>query len=81
MLALESKSQAFAVISAGKVCKEGSVVVMLDGNTELIGKEALNILDSTYRISNPVVLYPSHYLLDASSQSLSLFRAKNYDES
>jgi glycosyltransferase involved in cell wall biosynthesis len=38
LMPIEGKSHAFAVLSAARSCREDSLVVMLDGNTELIGK-------------------------------------------
>lgn len=57
------------------------MVLFLDGNTELLGKEVFNLIDSEYRSSTAVVLYSSYYALDVSSGTLSHFSAKSYDES
>lgn len=81
MVEVDGSSQALAVLSAAKRCREDSLVVLLDGNTELIGKEVFSIIDSEQRSGKSVVLYSDHYTLDVSSGSFSLFRAQKYDES
>jgi hypothetical protein len=53
----------------------------MDGNSELLTKEAFRLTDSTYQNEKSQVLYSDAYDLDLSKKQIKIAKGSDYDES
>lgn len=56
-----------ALWNSYKYCKQGSIILYMDGNTELLGKEVLSLYNFMYATTKANIAYSNEFHLDASS--------------
>lgn len=81
LLQLETESEPYAVWTAAQKCPEDTLAVVMDGNTELLGKEVLKMFSFHFSDYRANVVYSDHYTLDVAQQKLTHFVSSTYDES
>lgn len=70
MVEYNSESLVYSAFTASKLCKEGSLIVYFDGNSELIGKEVFNTINSHFAEKRPNILYADQFSLYADKGKL-----------
>jgi hypothetical protein len=81
LLELDSESEAFAVWSASESCRDDSIAIYIDGNTELLGKEVFRMYNFYFSEFRANVVYGDHYTLDVADHRMGVFNSSKYDES